>query len=299
MKKAVRWVGVVLFAFAAVAVPRLMSPGQTAQMSSDAGYQKFLKSLRQGVLTAVPDVKAGAGTAESDAALAFVATRSGIVLDEGARSALVSLEGEYQTRGAHSVTTDLAGAAIADWMIDDVLASLTPAEVDAAIEAGLGFKADDLPESFKQGRTEVRLNFAEPPVVLSPLQCRQVIESAQASGGARETFRAELRQIVTARVVSLVADLNAADAARFRPEALSPVEVFLVAYSAITGDALAESAPDLRTRMQELKGAIDKRFGVTYPSPQGRLAYGTNGYLASSPADIAFRRASGLFVRLK
>ncbi len=281
-----------------VGIIATMARANRAGMSPDPGYEAFLRSVRAGVLSAVPnstDQRAGTG----DPAMAFVASRSGAVIDRRDQMHLAKLEREYSELGTHGVRADDLAAHLTDWLLDDVLATLSPSEIEGAIEAWRGFQAVDLPESFKHGRTEVRLHFAEPPIILTPVACRQAIESLQMSDDARDAMRAELRERVTARVAERLSYLTAADPTRFRAESLSPVEALLITYSTITNDLLAGTNADLRERMWSLKYAIDKQSPTKYPEPSGRLPFGTNGYLVSSPLDCLFSRAGALIKRFE
>lgn len=270
---------------------------QTVRMSQDKEYELFLDSVHSGVLETVP-AESTFDQEPTEAAVAFTARRSGLVLDPNARKRLGLLESEYVATGAHAMRAEEFGTILADWFLDDVLAKLSSDAIDQAIEAARGFDSADLPDSFKRGRSEVRLTIAEPEIVLSPLAARQALESLRESGDARDTFRVELRRQVTARIVERLAYLNAADSSRFRAERLSPVEVFLLAYSAISNDQLAGSDSDLKARMQALAATVEGMGSGKYPSPNGRLPFGTNGYLASSPLDVVMAHAAALFARM-
>lgn len=288
---------IALIALAVVAVVSGVAHTNRAGMSSDPGYETFLGTVRSGVLASVP--ASTSRRAAGDGAHAFIAARSGAVVDDATRAHLARLDEEYVQSGAHAVTADELGARLADWLLDDVLVTLTPDEVTGAIEAWRGFDAPDLPASFKQGRTEVRLEFAEPAILLTPLEARQAVESLQTSEDARETLRAELRERVAARVVERVGYLNAADPSRFRADRLSPVEAMVIVYSAVSNDLLAGTNAELRDRMRSLKSAADRMNPTPFPTPDGRLPYGTNGYLVSTPLDCLLARARRLVDRLE
>lgn len=68
---------------------------------------------------------------------------------------------------------------------------------------------------------------------------------------------------------------------------LTPVQAFVVAYSVVADDLLIDSTPNLRKRMKALQERIARGQGH-YPSPDGRFAYGVNGYLYLTPLDLTF-----------
>jgi hypothetical protein len=70
---------------------------------------------------------------------------------------------------------------------------------------------------------------------------------------------------------------------------LGPVQAFLLSYSVVAGDPLYRSKQGLEQAMKWVEQTnlkADSRF--SYPSPAGRLPYGSSGYLFSTPLDLVF-----------
>ena len=68
----------------------------------------------------------------------------------------------------------------------------------------------------------------------------------------------------------------------------TPLQAFLAAYSLVSDDRLDYSQANLRRHMELSQQDWTRRLGRPYPSPEGRRAYGVNGYVFSSPLDIFF-----------
>ncbi len=64
---------------------------------------------------------------------------------------------------------------------------------------------------------------------------------------------------------------------------LTPIQAVLVSYLVATDDEIAYNQSGLTNRMNLVHQALVQQNG-SYPSPTGHKAYGTNGYLFSSPA---------------
>lgn len=266
------------------------------------GYDVFLESVRAGVLARVPAAPRGGklGTSRQavTAATEFIASRSGIVINQVDAERLIALQDEYEAGTSQPVDADLLASHIADWTVDDVLMTATNAEVDESVEAARGFDAPDLPTSFKNGRGKIRFALGHPAVYSTPDEARFGIAAARTDTEIRDQLRIEVREGVSRKLSARTAYLQRADAGRFDSTDLSPVECLLLVYSLAADDMLAGSTEELRVRMHEAHKELSRMSNVPYPAPQGRLAYGANGYIVSTPAPVFMARLSSLFDRV-
>jgi hypothetical protein len=68
----------------------------------------------------------------------------------------------------------------------------------------------------------------------------------------------------------------------------TPLQAFLFAYSLVSDDRLDYGQANLRKSMESKQKYWAKELGRPFPSPDGRHAYGVNGYVFSSPLDLFF-----------
>lgn len=73
---------------------------------------------------------------------------------------------------------------------------------------------------------------------------------------------------------------------------LTPAKAMLVSYAVVTNDMLLGNSVDLQQRMAIQQQTLSSYWNQQYPSPQGRKAFGVNGYLYSSPTNYLFDDAS-------
>jgi hypothetical protein len=70
---------------------------------------------------------------------------------------------------------------------------------------------------------------------------------------------------------------------------LAPVQAFLLSYSVVADDPLYRSRQGLEEVMKWVEQVnLKGKASQSYPSPAGRLPYGSSGYLFSTPLDLIF-----------
>lgn len=287
----------VLAVFAAWSPRPSLSANATAEAS---GFESLVASVRAGVMTSVPTAPLGGTTEQADAACtatkSFIAQRSGIELSERAIEALSASERRFVAAEFTGTSADALVEAMTDWAVDDVLMSVTAADIETSIEAARGFDAPDLPDGFRRGRSRVVIGTGSSTVWSTQEEARAAVAAARADESLRAVLRDRLRGRVDHDVNERIRVFSSADPTRFDRDALSPVEVVLITYSIAAGDYLGGSTAEVRERMRNVQKWIAAQDGH-FPSPEGRLPYGTNGYLHSSPADVFIARIDSLLVR--
>lgn len=261
--------------------------------------ERFLADVRAGVLAAVPEASHLAPqTSARDRARAaslFMASRAGVAILPDVERRLAAHEAAFLS-GVPGRTEEEIAQLAASWIVDDVVPTLSPNEIERAIETARGFDAPDLPESFKRGRSFVKLSFVDGEI--TPAQARSVVEELRSSEGARASIADAVATTIAPRVAECVANLRHAAPERFPENDIGPVDALLVVYAVASGDLLAGSPARLDERMLAVERGIESSLGVDYSSPVGRRPYGMNGYLVSSPAPLLLARAAALVERL-
>jgi hypothetical protein len=69
---------------------------------------------------------------------------------------------------------------------------------------------------------------------------------------------------------------------------VTPLQALVIAYSVASSDLLTGSEASLPKEMRGIQYGLSSLLGENYPSPEGHLAYGVNGYITSTPLDLVF-----------
>jgi hypothetical protein len=254
-----------------------------------AARQDFLGRIRDGVGSEVQFAKPGdtsSSVRDSVKSLAtFIYQRAGVLLDDATLNRLSDLEARALAGSAKRVTPDQLAAILAS-VTQERMTTLTDKEIEQAVETMRGFNSPDLPIPFIRGRATVKMRASEE----GSLTPEQTI--AQALAFRLNPLVPSLVQPMAARSSSAVQErlqyLGEAMPDNFGLAAtgLMPTQAVLVGYSVASDDLLADSAAHLRQRLCLVQQDIIEFTGEAYPSPQGHRAYGSNGYLFSTPLDI-------------
>lgn len=269
---------------------------------SDDGKKVFYQRLHDGVGREVTFTRPGDGAdnvrASVNSLTRFIYARSGVRLSAQTKERLADMEARTLAGECRLLTTDELSDAVGSAAVERI-ATLTDEELNYAAECLRGFDAPDLPESVRRGHAKVRLR-ASRPGELTP---GQLVEQAKAIrdavGASRGLFLGAARNAAAAELKGRRVYLGEALPEQFgTPDAgLTPLQAVLLSYSVASDDALTDSESGLRTRMREVQEHLTRRTGQPYPSPDGHRAYGPNGYLFSTPLDLAFDdRAVGLLL---
>jgi hypothetical protein len=249
--------------------------------------QNYGALLRNGVGTevALPGPNATAEQVNLAARLVseFIHKRSGLQLSTATLERLVAMELQVRRNGkllpAGSFT-----AALSETLIVRI-ESLTNGEIEQATEVMRGFDAPDLSPVARAARRRVRLranrlDALAPERFISVLRTWRDRTASENHDAILDRLRADLSKEVRSRLEDLASAVPEQwDAAPHH--GLSPLQSLLIAYSIISDDSLWYSEGELKALLKSIEQIQTKRYGY-YPPSEGRLAYGTNGYLFSS-----------------
>jgi hypothetical protein len=286
----------ILSACATVASIGLWHSSATGEKKSD-GREQYVARMRGGlseVEFAAHNSPPGAARAGVESLARVIRKRSGVDLSQATKDRLAALE-ERTLRGELRPVTASELAAVLTQSLLERVAALSDDEVARAIESARGFNAPDLPEEFSRGRSNVRIRASwGGPKVSDALtaQVKTFRDQAAAGDGA---FKLLASGFINREVETRAQLLQEALPNQFRRKSgpltgasnltLTPTQAVLVAYSVISDDYLLDNEANLRKDMRGIRDFRAKRSG-RFPDPEGCFAYGTNGYLHSSPLDL-------------
>ncbi|MCA1636284.1 MAG: hypothetical protein LC802_21980, partial [Acidobacteria bacterium] len=221
------------------------------------------------------------------------------------------ISGETKTRLAAMEALVLSGAqrrltvgelsAVLSETAVERLSQLTDQEV-AHIDSNLrGFDAPDLPDGYRRGREKyIRPRADMLRAVTSERFVAQIktLRHLSANIVTREVVKYQARTFVEKDVKETASRLSEVvpekfggiwDVANEREgdAGITPLQAFLIAYSVASEDYLCDSESALQSGMKYKHQVLTQMDGH-YPSPEGRFAYGTNGYVMSTPLDLVF-----------
>lgn len=73
---------------------------------------------------------------------------------------------------------------------------------------------------------------------------------------------------------------------------ITPIQAVIIAYSVVSDDWLAHNQAGLQQKMQNYQQFFLQKTGQSPGNPQGQKAYGSNGYMYSSPVDLMLDNAA-------
>jgi hypothetical protein len=157
-----------------------------------------------------------------------------------------------------------------------------------------GFNAPTLSAAFQNGRDKVKLR-ASRAGSLSPQEfVAQVQKVRDADDTSKKIFKSAISVALSKEIQSRQDFLSAAMPSKYGnvSDAMTPVQAMLITYSIASDDLLTQSSANLQARMQSIQAGITQMTGQAYPSPNNYKAFGNNGYIFSTPLDMAFTEAS-------
>lgn len=256
--------------------------------------ENFKAAVRDGIGSEVQFAKPGDDAnnvrASVESSVQFMRKRSGVDLRGQTKTRLADMEASVLAGTSRRITPDELSEIIAVTALERISAA-SDDEIGRAAETLKGFDAPDLPDSFRRGRMQVRLRAS----MANGLTPEQFISRVKAIRAADPILKYTVLKPVAARMAaneiqSCTRNLSDAVPEQFgaASNGLTPLQAVLIAYSVVSEDRLTYSATNLQKRMEFLQEGITKTTGQPYPSPNGHLAYGPNGYLVSTPLDISF-----------
>lgn len=260
--------------------------------------QKFKESVHEGVGSEVRFARQGDDRnsvfASIESAAHFMRQRSGVDLSGQTKTRLADMEARTLDGTTRRITPDELSEILAATVVERITVA-NDAEINHAVETMQGFNAPDLPEGFRKSRAQVLLR-ANTASVITPKQLTAQVKLLRATNPiTRALITAGIKQAASSEVQKRLKYLSEAVPEQFgraATEGFTPTQAVLIAYSAASDDPLADSTVNLQKRLLSVRDGIERLTGQHYPSPEGHLAYGVNGYIFSTPLDIAFDEQS-------
>ncbi len=215
----------------------------------------------------------------------FMSYRAGVLVSDANEGRLSSAEQLGMTRGKRISRADLAE--ILTDLASVKLRDLTDGQKSHVVESLRGFDDPNLPGSFRQGRDYVSLRASgKGRMTVEAFSAR--LDSVRGENAESKLVRSLIRNSIALEIGQICDVLYDASPDLFGGTKcdMTALQALLVSYAVITDDPLAGNQADLNSKMLKIRGGIEEKFGVDYPDPQGHTAYGPNGYIFSSPADL-------------
>lgn len=255
--------------------------------------KKFYERLRDGVGKEIVVAKSGDSIQEVqtsvDSLVNFIKYRSGLMLNESTKERLAKLEAETLGGQRNYLTAD----DLSHIMLEALFERATTAsseEIERTANALRGFDHPDLPQEYKNGRKFVMLR-ANMPTKLTPAELVDHVNKIKNDDKLKSAYRSMAARVIREQVVARTISLQDSIPEKYGlvRTNLTPVQAMLIAYSVTADDNLLDSATNLKRRMKAIQEQMNKKYKEKrYPDSEGYKAYGTNGYLYSSPIDLLF-----------
>jgi hypothetical protein len=293
-----------------------------------ASIERVHAYLHAGVGSEVRFASAGARPddvrASLDSMAEFIRYRSGLELDEEVKGRLARMEERVLNGNGQRIPVDELGNLFTTILVER-LHNCTDGEIEQAADAAVNVKTMPLKYDKATGKT-VRIDKAKEGEAaadnsgegngFSRGKCKSSGDVMLRFSGEgkmsreafilqakslRSRFQSPLqqvaivgiaRQMVTRIVRNRVEALSAAlpeQWAEAQNEALTPVQAFLIAYSTASDDPLWYSRNELKNLSKHLERMWKEDTGEAI-SYEGQTAFGTSGYLFSSPLGLAFNQ---------
>ena len=280
---------------------RALAP--SSQEEKAEAHRKYTARVRDGVGREV-ELASGSSPRQIRAAVSsvtkFVEARSGVSLGEATKERLAALEAKVQSGNGHRLTLDTFSAALSATVLER-FSSLTDEEIAQTDEALRGFNAPDMPGNFERSfrLPEGFVSIGIPPEKnIGRLKVIRDQLNSPARDMWAEIFREKVLYNIRGKAQNLAEAVpeqfgNLWDAVDNRESSgtaagFTPLQAFLFAYSLVSDDRLDYGQANLRKSMEAKQKYWAKELGRPFPSPDGRRAYGVNGYVFSSPLDLFF-----------
>ncbi len=217
----------------------------------------------------------------------FMEDRSGVAISPDAQKLLVAQEQSFRLNDENGISVSETGDLITETVLERA-SKWDEQETASAIESWKGFNHPDLPESYKKGRSAIKLRASGKFIRIDQLSSF-LSALKRGNGEIPEFYLSFVKREIIERTENKYKFLSELMPEQFPPseQNVSPFNSMLLAYSIIADDSLAGSMDNLNREMNSVSEWSKKEYGK-YPSPNGFKAYGPNGYKYSSPTDILF-----------
>ncbi len=226
----------------------------------------------------------------------FISYRSGIQLNQANKNLLNQNE-QNALDNSKRITKNQLAQILTD-VAYEKLVTLSDADINSMADNLRGFYAPNMLPIFQDGRGSVRLRAngvgtMEPNSFIDRLKSIRNNQIRVNQRGENELLTDLTRSAFTNRIEGEITrrtgTLAEADANFFGGSAnndMTPMQAMLVTYAVTTDDMLMGNQAELQQKMTEFQQTISQFWGQSYPSPQSQRAYGVNGYIYSTPANI-------------
>lgn len=266
--------------------------------------EQFIASIREGISTigALSSNSNGDDTQSTvDSLAGFIRTRTGITLPEATRIHLAAIEEATLKTGTGSISINKLSKILSNWVLERA-ATLSDRELDAAEDTLRGFITPELsanppPKLAELGqRKNLHLRAS---VMVHESRAEGLLKSIRDRAAAGDkTLKQEAYGVVRDEVGKRIKILIEAVPELFGPGSSDPAEIrltplrsFLLVYSVVSDDPLTHDQANLEKAMRmRWEWAVKYGGGGYFPPSDGHYAYGTNGYLYSSPLDLFFNK---------
>ncbi len=226
----------------------------------------------------------------------FIFKRSGVKLSGPTKKRIAEMEQRTLNGEARRLTVSELNDVLTATAFER-LGRLTDEEILHIDDTLRGFKAPDLPKRF--GRRGINL-----PGQTILISSERFMDQLKAMRDQTSTPLGQILKSVTHSKIEDVVHRRINTLSQAVPEkfvgvwdatndragdtGVTPLQAVLIAYSVAGSDLLIDSEGNIRKEMKGLQAGLTRIHGEKYPSPEGHLAYGVNGYLTSTPLDLVF-----------
>ena len=284
-------ISLVLLAIAVVSAATLLDKSRnTVNVQKNVSYKPD-KNYNSRVKQGLDEIKFSSSASENKIAASvrslskFMEDRSGVVLSPEAQKILVSQEQSFRLNNSNGVSLPELSELIFD-TITTRASNWNEQETAAAVESWKGFYDPDLPESYKKGRSRIKLRANGAGIRIEDL-LTSLSALKEGNGEPSGFYVSYLRQEIAQRTENKYSFLSEIAPEYFSPpeQNVSPFNAMLIAYSMISDDYLMDSINNLNQNMVAISDWSKKKY-KKYPSPNGYKAYGPNGFMYSSPTNL-------------
>ena len=283
------WYGLVLIILSCVSIAILYPWRTTARQSAE--QQQFYSRIQDGLGNEMHLPGPGATQSEINSSIQSIGlalhNRSSVELSEQTKNKLAAMESAVLNGTRRRITKDELTSILSSVLLARV-STLINAQIDSLASSSLR----TLPDWVRPPNSNfVMLRSSGRGGKMTPDQFAENAKSYRDSSNNLAIMWGNLTPTFIGTEVNT--RLNVFSAAvpgqwgNVTTSGLSPTQAFLVAYSAAADDLLCDSATNLKSYLSSIQTSMAGQFG-TYPGPAGRVAYGANGYIYSTPLDLLF-----------
>lgn len=229
----------------------------------------------------------------------FIYNRSGIQFSQTNKDSLRLIEQQAWNQSKRITQGGLANALTQ--VSFERLVNLSDTDIDNMAVTLTGFDAPGLSNFYQGSRDTVVLRFTGEGRMTktafknqvqfardNAVACQSIALCSSEEMFQYEMTRAALRNRIANEISIRMNSLGRADEnfSGGNIDDMTPAEAMLISYSVVTNDLIAGSQSELLQKMSALQQTRSQLANKSFVSPQGYRAFGTNGYLHSSPATL-------------